>query len=41
MPDPNLCNFSLWAMLKDNENGNNHHTEDDMKESNWDAVSSA
>jgi hypothetical protein len=40
MQDPNLCNFSLWTMLKDNANGNNHHTED-MKESIWDAVPSA
>jgi len=27
--------------LKDNANGNNHHTEDGIKESIWDAVPSA
>jgi len=38
MSVPNLRNFSLLAMLKDNANGNHHHTEDDMKDSIWDAV---
>lgn len=37
MSVPKLRNFSLWAMLKDNANGNHHHTED-MKDSIWDAV---
>jgi hypothetical protein len=41
MSVPNLHNFSLWTTLRDNANGNNHHTEDDMKESIWDSVSSA
>jgi len=34
MSVPNQHNFSLWAMLKDNANGNDQHTDDDMKESN-------
>jgi hypothetical protein len=39
-PDLNQCNFYLWGMLKDEVNGNDPHTSNELKKSIKNAMSS-